>query len=471
MDIFLFLVQFILIEMTKGIVIDSFSTLREEKNAKTEDREGVCFICGLNRVLFERQIDREAFDLHTENFHHMWNYFYFIIYLWEQEKDDDDGLEHDIRAFIENNDISWFPMNKAMQLQHVIVGHDEDTLESKFYRELGGMEDRVAGNISNFSGYMNKSIEKVTRIVEDTHNMLAPKRTRAGGTRSKPQTGIPLQHGKSMGDLLPENTRRNSFKATQQFLELEEYISIRCLSVIGIQLPEGAYSALNCKILSPTHEFTVHSTDYSFGPLLPQLSLPYGVNAIVDSSMDLDDTSNVDLDDNGSLSSAAYMTNDVEVVLDSRYIVLHKDDRSKLLREPWPVSIKIVYLMNSNDMFPKLLGTISLDLHEIMNNLNAVVAELPSIDKELKESEVLNAENLPPITNSLNVLASIVKKPVHTFPITANGDVRITGTTDEITEMVQTGGKVQMEISFPQRNAISKHCILRLEFVNHFKNE
>ena len=344
--------MFVLIESLKGIVIDSFSTLREEKNAKTEDREGVCFICGLNRVLFERQIDREAFDLHTENFHHMWNYFYFIIYLWEQEKDDDDGLEHDIRQFIENDDISWFPMNKAMQLQHVVVGHEEDTIQSKFYTELDGMERRVSGNISNFSGYLNKSIEKVTRIVEDTHNMLAPKRTRGG--RLKPSTGNAiLSHTKSLGDVLPEIPRRTSFKTTQQFLDSEEYFSIRCLSVIGIQIPESGYSAIKCKIKSPNYDYTVQSTDYSFGPLLPQLSLPYGVNTDLETNVELDDTSNVDLDDEGSVGSAAYLANDVEVVLDSRFIVLHKDNRTELLNGPYPISLMAEY-EGTNWLFPNL---------------------------------------------------------------------------------------------------------------------
>ena len=100
-DLVLFFLIFVMLEMTKGIVIDAFSTLREEKAERLKDTTGTCFICGIEKVTFERQIDRTAFDIHIKNYHFMWNYFYFIIYLWEQDKDDDDGLEHDIRHAIQ----------------------------------------------------------------------------------------------------------------------------------------------------------------------------------------------------------------------------------------------------------------------------------------------------------------------------------------------------------------------------------
>jgi hypothetical protein len=47
----------------------------------------------------------------------MWNYLYFIFYLWEQDKDDDDGLEQYVRRMVDDEKISWFPINNAMSLQ------------------------------------------------------------------------------------------------------------------------------------------------------------------------------------------------------------------------------------------------------------------------------------------------------------------------------------------------------------------
>ena len=47
----------------------------------------------------------------------MWAFVSFIVYLWEQDKDDDDGLEQFVRRSVDANDIGWFPLNKAMCLE------------------------------------------------------------------------------------------------------------------------------------------------------------------------------------------------------------------------------------------------------------------------------------------------------------------------------------------------------------------
>ncbi len=79
----------------------------------TTDR---CFICGIEKNVFNRSIDRDAFKNHVKHDQNLWNYVYFIIFLWEQDKDDDDGLETFIRKCIDSEDLIWFPMNKALRL-------------------------------------------------------------------------------------------------------------------------------------------------------------------------------------------------------------------------------------------------------------------------------------------------------------------------------------------------------------------
>ena len=39
-----------------------------------------------------------------------------MVYLWEQNRGDDDGLEHSIRENIEKSEIIWFPNNRALCL-------------------------------------------------------------------------------------------------------------------------------------------------------------------------------------------------------------------------------------------------------------------------------------------------------------------------------------------------------------------
>jgi hypothetical protein len=104
-----------------GIIIDTFSELRRRKVEKTEDIEGRCFICGIEKEIFDRALEgANGFEEHIKRRtgdHHMWHYFYFIAFVEEQDKDDDDGLEWHIRRCLAKRDISWFPMSTAMSLK------------------------------------------------------------------------------------------------------------------------------------------------------------------------------------------------------------------------------------------------------------------------------------------------------------------------------------------------------------------
>jgi hypothetical protein len=118
LDLSFFLVVTIaLLNIIFGIIIDTFSEMRAAKEEILKDTYGVCLICGIEGVIFDRASDTgNGFKQHIKEDHHMWNYLYFIFFIWEQDKDDDDGLELYIRQAIDNNDISWFPINKAMKL-------------------------------------------------------------------------------------------------------------------------------------------------------------------------------------------------------------------------------------------------------------------------------------------------------------------------------------------------------------------
>jgi hypothetical protein len=107
----------VLLNVIFGIIIDTFSSLRSEKVEKVLNTTTKCFICGIDKQIFDRSYDgAEGFQHHIKTQHNMWNYLYFIFFLWEQDKDDDDGLEQYVRRMVEGDKISWFPVNKAMSL-------------------------------------------------------------------------------------------------------------------------------------------------------------------------------------------------------------------------------------------------------------------------------------------------------------------------------------------------------------------
>jgi hypothetical protein len=62
---------------------------------------------GINKETFDRcSRDRvSGFTLHVSNDHGIWSYLQYLVHIWEQAKDTDDGLEHHIRLLIENGSL------------------------------------------------------------------------------------------------------------------------------------------------------------------------------------------------------------------------------------------------------------------------------------------------------------------------------------------------------------------------------
>ena len=50
---FFFLIIIIWMNIIFGIIIDTFAALRDEKNMKDNDEHNKCFICGIDRGMFE----------------------------------------------------------------------------------------------------------------------------------------------------------------------------------------------------------------------------------------------------------------------------------------------------------------------------------------------------------------------------------------------------------------------------------
>lgn len=89
----------------------------------------------------------------------MWNYFYFILYIWEQDKDDDDGLEHFVRHCIDDEDIKWFPINKAMSLNS--TEDEDDSLYGDIQKDIKESESKVLAKLDHFNGEVNNVLDRI----------------------------------------------------------------------------------------------------------------------------------------------------------------------------------------------------------------------------------------------------------------------------------------------------------------------
>jgi hypothetical protein len=161
-------VSVMLLNIIFGIIIDTFSSLRADKNERLVDTEEVCFICGIDKQVFDRASDEpDGFKTHIKVDHNMWNYLYYIFMLWEQDRDDDDGLELYVRKAIEADEIIWFPMNKAIRLDHAAT-EEEQTL-ADIWSQLQSYEDSVTTKITTLQTEINVYLEQISLATKQSY--------------------------------------------------------------------------------------------------------------------------------------------------------------------------------------------------------------------------------------------------------------------------------------------------------------
>lgn len=149
-----------------GITIDTFVELRKDLEERLTDTTEKCFICGIEKNTFNRTLDRTAFDVHTKNDQNLWSYVYFIIYIWQQDKDDDDGLESFVRHCIDKNDLFWFPMRKAIRLAEHQEKGDVHSMKYRFRKDLTVAEDFVNSKMATFKDQLTRTIARVEKSLE-----------------------------------------------------------------------------------------------------------------------------------------------------------------------------------------------------------------------------------------------------------------------------------------------------------------
>ena len=106
--IFYILIILFLGNIFLGIIVDTFADLRDRNTARMEDINNVCYICQLTRDdSLKYKID---FKTHTKEDHYVWNYVYFLTYLYTSNSNDFNPLESNVWKKLSHCDISWIPL-------------------------------------------------------------------------------------------------------------------------------------------------------------------------------------------------------------------------------------------------------------------------------------------------------------------------------------------------------------------------
>ena len=104
-------------QMVSGLIVDTFESLRGDREEIEDDMKSTCFICGLDKEKIEKYYPgKEGFEKHLQD-HSVSNYFFYTFYLEDKESSEYSGLESYIKEQIDNESISWFPAGKSLKIE------------------------------------------------------------------------------------------------------------------------------------------------------------------------------------------------------------------------------------------------------------------------------------------------------------------------------------------------------------------
>ena len=122
--LFFIIITVIGLNIVFGIIVDTFSELRDEKYSQEKDMKSVCFICGIENYLFDRK--GKGFKTHVKHEHNMWDYYSFFLYLDSVDPSDHTATESFVFKKLEGNETIFFPQNSARSIP---VEEDETAQE------------------------------------------------------------------------------------------------------------------------------------------------------------------------------------------------------------------------------------------------------------------------------------------------------------------------------------------------------
>jgi hypothetical protein len=146
-----------------------------------------CFICGIDKQQFDHMTDEtDGFKRHIHSDHNMWSYVFFTISIWEQDKDDDDGLEQYVRQLLERNEVAWIPMLKAICLGSKV--NDSETLHIELRKTIDASGGAVLKQLDNLEVELGNAFDLLRRNIivnAQQHSTTPGYNTMRGSTMAK----------------------------------------------------------------------------------------------------------------------------------------------------------------------------------------------------------------------------------------------------------------------------------------------
>eukprot|EP00730_Choanoeca_flexa_P002797 TRINITY_DN11178_c0_g1_i2.p1 TRINITY_DN11178_c0_g1~~TRINITY_DN11178_c0_g1_i2.p1 ORF type:complete len:1472 (+),score=415.20 TRINITY_DN11178_c0_g1_i2:98-4417(+) len=153
---FFILVTIIGLNLVFGIILDTFSELRDEKYHIEEAQENECFICSLKSYDFERF--GNGYKHHIKHEHNMWSYLLFMMHLKAKNPNDYTSHEWFVADLLaRNEEARCFPSAQALNLQRP---EEDDTLV-----QTQAEHTRILGEISLQLQQMSSQLRELERRI------------------------------------------------------------------------------------------------------------------------------------------------------------------------------------------------------------------------------------------------------------------------------------------------------------------
>ncbi|OAF66978.1 hypothetical protein A3Q56_05304 [Intoshia linei] len=123
--IFFIIITTIGLNIVFGIIVDTFSELRDNKWHVDTDMKASCFVCSRPSYDFEQH--STGFQYHVNKEHNQWSYVFFFIYLNEKIENDYTAIERYVHNMITNDSLDFFPLGKSLcfQSEHIEQGQSQ----------------------------------------------------------------------------------------------------------------------------------------------------------------------------------------------------------------------------------------------------------------------------------------------------------------------------------------------------------
>ena len=161
-DISYFLICIIImIDLVFGIILGTFSDMREKERKHDSDKINNCFICHINRETVEKR--KEDFKLHRDKKHYLWNYVDYMIFLKFSEIHELNAMNSFARHNLDLKNICFLPSYEDYY-------EEGDENEEK---EKENWEENEENEGSDYSDSSSSLIEEEKN--EDTLNLTSSK--------------------------------------------------------------------------------------------------------------------------------------------------------------------------------------------------------------------------------------------------------------------------------------------------------